>query len=48
MKPGKGYVPKNSDQVKSLDWRKRKAKYITRVSKKIMDNVIEKILLLIH
>ena len=35
-----------SDQVKSLDWKKRKAKYITRVSKKIMDNVIEKILLI--
>ena len=37
-----------SDQVKSLDWRKRKAKYITRVSKKIMDKVMGKILLLIH
>ncbi|MES0489865.1 MAG: endoribonuclease MazF [Leptospirales bacterium] len=30
-----------SDQIKSLDWRKRKANYITRVSKKIITEVQE-------
>ncbi len=36
-----------SDQVKNLDWKKRKAKYITRASPKIMKEVFEKISLLI-
>jgi mRNA interferase MazF len=36
-----------SDQVKSLDWRKRKAKYITKASQEVINGVIEKISLLI-
>ena len=36
-----------TDQIKSLDWRKRKAKYITTLSEQVMSEVIEKILLLI-
>jgi mRNA interferase MazF len=36
-----------ADQVKSLDWRKRKAKYITKVNQEAMNDVIEKISLLI-
>jgi mRNA interferase MazF len=36
-----------SDQLKSLDWRKRNAKYITRAGKKVMEDVIEKVSLLI-
>ncbi len=36
-----------SDQVKSLDWKKRNAKYITSLDKKKVKDVIEKISLLI-
>jgi mRNA interferase MazF len=36
-----------SDQVKSLDWRKRNAKYITGLGKEKVKDVIEKISLLI-
>jgi len=35
-----------SDQVKSLDWRKRNARYITGLGKKTLKDVIEKISLL--
>jgi mRNA interferase MazF len=37
-----------SDQIKSLDWRKRNAKYITGINEKVMNEVVERVLLLIH
>lgn len=37
-----------SDQIKSLDWRKRKAKYITGVGKSVMDEIVSKLSLLIN
>lgn len=37
-----------ADQVKSLDWEKRNAKFIGRVTEKVIQRVIENILLLIN
>ena len=37
-----------SDQLKSLDWRERQAKYIASATKEILDETIEKIKLLIN
>lgn len=37
-----------SDQIKSLDWKRRNAKYITSIKEKEMDEVIERVLLLIR
>ena len=37
-----------SDQVKSLDWKERQAKYIVTASKEVLDEVLEKLNLLIN
>lgn len=37
-----------ADQLKSLDWEKREAKYIAKVPKRILDDTIEKLNLLIN
>lgn len=37
-----------ADQLKSLDWEKREAKYIARAPKRILDDTIEKLNLLIN
>lgn len=37
-----------SDQIKSLDWKERQAKYIASASKEILNEVIEKLSLLIE
>ncbi|MEJ9221184.1 type II toxin-antitoxin system PemK/MazF family toxin [Paenibacillus glucanolyticus] len=37
-----------SDQIKSLDWQSRQAKFICRVPKKTLDEVLHKVDLLIH
>jgi mRNA interferase MazF len=37
-----------SDQLKSLDWRERQAKYIASAPKEILDETIEKLTLLIN
>ena len=36
-----------SDQIKSLDWKQRKAKYIAKINPEILNDVMEKISLLI-
>ena len=37
-----------TDQVKSLDWRKREATFIGRVGKRVMDEVIELMMTLLQ
>jgi len=37
-----------ADQLKSLDWEKREAKYIAKAPKRILDDTIEKLNLLIN
>nr|WP_280175008.1 type II toxin-antitoxin system PemK/MazF family toxin [Paenibacillus uliginis] len=37
-----------SDQIKSLDWQSRQVKFIGRVPKETLDEVLSKVDLLIH
>jgi len=35
------------DQIKSIDWRARKVTYVEKINKKILENILERISLLI-
>jgi mRNA interferase MazF len=37
-----------ADQIRSLDWKTRKAKYITRVPVEVLDEAVEKFSLLLQ